>query len=247
MQSQKVFGIGLSRTGTMAFHKTATNMGFRSRHYAVELFVHSNSVLGIGRPPSIPRGPIGRRRFSRRVEFWTADVAERNLSLYDVICDLPLPLYVEQLVTKFPEAVFVYTTRSMDSWLDSMEWMFGHGRIIWKFNELDYEILNAVYGCTRFNRTTLEYRKRVYEEKITQIFEGKEERLRTIDIDLTPITAGLLGNILNIDSGDAVPDQSVHRINTRKTASTAQRIDYEANRWLPFYPRAKVAAKKLFR
>ncbi len=88
----KVFGVGLSRTGTSSLHRALEGLGFRARHYP------SLSLV------------LGRLRIRRR-----------ELRRYDALTDLPVACFFRELDRRFPGAKFVHTVREVESWLDSCE------------------------------------------------------------------------------------------------------------------------------
>ena len=54
-----------------------------------------------------------------------------ELAQADAFSDLPIPLYFEAYAERFADARFILTTRSEDSWLQSVEWLLANGSKIW--------------------------------------------------------------------------------------------------------------------
>jgi len=91
--AMRVFGIGLSRTGTSSLARALGMLGLRTMHF-----------------PSL-------RFFAG--QFW--GLKRRELDGYDAFTDIPvIPVY-KQLDRRFPGSKFVLTVRDMDPWLDSCE------------------------------------------------------------------------------------------------------------------------------
>lgn len=92
----KIFCIGLSRTGTTTFNAVMTELGFLARS--------GPSGLGL-----------------RLHELGRFDDICAIIDRYDCLCDLPYPLIYEQLAERYPDSLFVLTTRSSDEkWLESL-------------------------------------------------------------------------------------------------------------------------------
>jgi len=88
----RVFGIGLSRTGTSSLNAGLCALGWRARHF-----------------PSL-RLLIGR-----------LNIRLREFRRYDAMTDLPVALFFRELDRRFPGSKFVHTVRDVDAWLDSCE------------------------------------------------------------------------------------------------------------------------------
>lgn len=86
----RVFGIGLSRTGTSSLNAALLVLGFRARHF-----------------PSLTLFPAGLR------------IRRREFGRYDAMTDLPVALFFRELDRRFPGSKFVHTVRDVESWLES--------------------------------------------------------------------------------------------------------------------------------
>jgi hypothetical protein len=87
--AQKVFGIGLSKSGTTSLMRAMETLGFHAAHWC-------NYFTG---------------------EILTLDDA----LLFDALGDIPVCGFFESLYHSFPNSKFIYTSRSIDSWLASVE------------------------------------------------------------------------------------------------------------------------------
>lgn len=92
-ECNKIFGIGLNKTGTTSLHAACESIGLRSFHYTKELKerFHKNEESGL-------------RLLSGLEEF-------------KVFSDNPIPQYFKILDQQYPGSLFIYTHREMDSWI----------------------------------------------------------------------------------------------------------------------------------
>lgn len=95
----KIFGIGLSRTGTTTFNEVMSELGLLSRSEPSELGL---ALFELDRFDDI------------------CDIIDK----YDCLCDMPYPLLYEKLFARHPDSLFVLTTSSSeDEWLESLRAM----------------------------------------------------------------------------------------------------------------------------
>lgn len=93
----KVFGIGLSRTGTTSLSRALTQLGYRTAHYVELRAVH----------------------FAK--ETWLAGNFDVDcLANYDAAVDLPVPVFYPQLDERYPGSKYILTVRDAVSWLASV-------------------------------------------------------------------------------------------------------------------------------
>lgn len=117
----KIFGLGLSKTGTTSLN-TALNM------------------LDI---PSI-HGPHDEKT---QVEIMSGVRKLSILDRYDAITDIPMALYYVDLDRIYPKSKFILTVRNLDDWLKSMNLHYDK-RPITKWNSF---IRTCAYGCLTFH------------------------------------------------------------------------------------------------
>jgi hypothetical protein len=89
---QKVFGIGLSRTGTKSLDRALSMLGYRSDHFSTHLL---------------------------RLDDDTLSLDMHNVELYDALTDITASLFFRELDDAFPGSKFVLTMRDPDEWLRS--------------------------------------------------------------------------------------------------------------------------------
>jgi Sulfotransferase domain len=119
----RVFGLGLSRTGTTSLTEALNLLGFRARHYpSLHYFLGCQISL-----------------------------KERELQEYDALTDISVIPFYKQLDKRFPGAKFILTERSVDEWLDSCK-RFHRFKPEYKPSREDRDVRRAVYGTVIFNR-----------------------------------------------------------------------------------------------
>lgn len=85
---EKVFVIGLSKTGTTSMHAALKLLGYHAVHWR------------------------------NQVSF--ALLSDEDFAVYDAFTDIPIAARFEELDAKFPNAKFIYTTRPVSSWVNSI-------------------------------------------------------------------------------------------------------------------------------
>ena len=91
----KVFGVGLSRTGTSKLASFFTTMGLKVIHFDMDLTAH------------LPR--------SANTSFEWRGVYDG----FDAVFDLPTAFYYRELLSVYPQALFVSSYRTPDNWYAS--------------------------------------------------------------------------------------------------------------------------------
>lgn len=153
---KKVFGIGLSKTGTTSLHAALEQLGMRSLHNPESML----SVEG------------GELRFS------SALAAE-----YNALSDLPIAAFYRELDREFPGSRFILTTRSEEPWLASCANHFHPSAF--PSNEVVRKLVERVYGTPVFEPNAFRASLRRHESEVRQYFAGRPLDLLIIDIDQT--------------------------------------------------------------
>lgn len=146
----KIFGIGLPRTGTTSLHNALKVLGLKSKHFPFELYNSDNLSL---------------------------------VDKFDAFEDSPIPLIYEKLDVEFPNSKFILTTRSLNSWLNSMKWLFEHGSVIWKPSYKVYMYRKEFLGCSNFDRIILERKYHEFHNQVNEYFKNREEDLLIMNIE----------------------------------------------------------------
>ena len=154
MHRKKVFGIGLSRTGTTSLHVASLILGLSAVHY--------------------PREAASR--------WFRGDFSRETTDHFDVITDLPTPVYFQQLDTTHPGSRFILTIRSIDSWLESVEKFFAKSPPESAETLLRDFIRIACYGTTRFHRQRMMSVYMRHIELVQNYFRQRPSDLMIINI-----------------------------------------------------------------
>lgn len=102
---------------------------------------------------------------------------------YNALGDTPLPLLYKECDRKFPDSKFILTTRNKKEWIQSMKWMFRHGRVIWQWPLSLNVYLNKVYGTAWYNEKKLTRTFDKYHKEVYEYFSSRENQLLVVDID----------------------------------------------------------------
>lgn len=151
----KIFGIGLSRTGTSSLHLALLTMGIPAIHY--------------------PR---------KMAQYWMRGIFNRKVQAdYDAYTDIPTALYFRELHETHPKAKFILTTRDEDSWIESVRnyWDGKVGSNIEKTTARDLLRL-AMYGCMNFDERRFREVYRRQHRLIDQYFVKYPNQLLKLDI-----------------------------------------------------------------
>ena len=143
-QHQKVFGLGLSKTGTSSLTEALNLVGIRSVHYPFD---------------------------ERTLEELKAGCYRLSiLEEYQGIMDLPVAPFYAQLDRVYPGSKFILTVRERASWLRSCEL---HWRLMseWlenfpQFKRFQEFIGACVYGAHGFNRERFSYVYETHERNV---------------------------------------------------------------------------------
>lgn len=161
LDRRRVFGVGLSRTGTHSLTKALQVLGFNTVHY-----------------PTDP-GTLGTLR--------RGDARFPVLEEHDGITDITVAPYYEDLDIAWPGSKFILTVREEASWLRSCQEHWGRlspvvdegDRV---YGEIRLFLEAAVYASYGFNEERF---RRVYRRhlgNVTTHFSGRSRDLLVLDI-----------------------------------------------------------------
>lgn len=104
---------------------------------------------------------------------------DRFLAAHQAFFDNPIPFLRTELAERFPDARFVVTWRPVESWLVSMEWLFGPGldRLDRETRVLGDRVHRAVYGFDRFEPDRLREIHRRHYTELREWSAGRDEAL----------------------------------------------------------------------
>ncbi len=154
----KIFGIGLSKTGTTSLNQALTLLGYKSKHFPFEMLEYDNCEL-------------------------TFDIDYVNR--YDALVDLPVALLFQMFDKLYPNSKFIYTTRNIGSWVKSAERSFSKTRSAFTGLLCGLEFvfcLECLYGSKTFEFQSYVDGFKRHEEKVRNYFLSREEDLLVLDI-----------------------------------------------------------------
>lgn len=228
----KVFCLGLSRTGTTSLHEAFRGLGLRSVHFPIHLFTQSE-VLGL--PPFRPTVRLGPYAAWRRGKELKASRAHHDaksiLNGNDAFNDLPVPLYYRELDRLFPGSKFILTTRDGDSWLESMQWLFDDGAVLWKWGHVGDELHKRAYGTTVFDPEKLDAARERHHREVAEYFDRRDGDILTLRVDRGDLRYETLAGFLGMETPLAGP---CPRVNEARAVCGSDRLDRILKRFPPF-------------
>ena len=142
----KVFGLGLSRTGTTSLAKALNALGIRTVHYPYDEQTYSELTSG---------------RYELTI-----------LRKYEAVVDISVAPFYPQLDKVYPGANFILTIRQEEEWLASIEahWirMLHYCEDNPQFKRFTEFICTRVYDSLRFNEERFRH---VYETHCRSVHE----------------------------------------------------------------------------
>lgn len=138
-ETGKIFGIGLSKTGTTSLYAALTTLGYHtitSRHM---------------------------RKLELR-EWRAGDFSKDYFAKVDAATDLPLGTYFRELDQRYPGSRFILTERPVDSWISSVERQFRSQPD--PVSQYRRDVRLGIYGVSVFNEMRF---RRVIEEHSTAV------------------------------------------------------------------------------
>jgi hypothetical protein len=156
----KVFGIGLSKTGTTSLGLALKRLGIKTIDYPHD-------------PTTLRELEQGNFRLS-------------VLEQYQAVTDTPVAIYYAQLDKLFPGSRFILTVREKDSWLRSVEehWKFSEewAQRHLPFRRFTYFIHAAVYGTYAFERERFSFVYDQHVHNVIEYFRDRPEDLLVLDV-----------------------------------------------------------------
>lgn len=232
MSFNKIFCIGLSRTGTTSLCEAISMLDIPTIHYPIQLFVQPEMISGeLSFEPSISRGMYKKWMFKKELnalkEKDFASVLDKNICFGD----LPIPLLYKQLDQKYPRSKFIYTYRNEEKWLHSMKWLFNKGPILWNQGGIDDEIRYVTYGSEKYDKKSLLNAYKSHHDDVLEYFKNRTDDFLQINIDQSRITFADICPFLGLE----VPKFEFPKSNKAKEPTTDQYIHYYLNRSVPLY------------
>ncbi len=157
----KVFGIGLSRTGTRSLTTALCTLGFDVAHYPCDPGTYQALMDGKAAFPL--------------------------LTDRDGITDITVAPYYEELDLAWPGAKFILTVRDEPSWLRSCarHWerpIVSKAEPDSSYVQIQRFLRAAVYGCHEFDAARFSRVHRRHVEQVRRYFDGRDRDLLVLDI-----------------------------------------------------------------
>ena len=160
-QLNKVFGLGLSRTGTSSLTVALYRLGITTKHY-----------------------PRDRRTYEQlRNGDYHLDILDTR---FQALTDIPVVPYFAQLDRAWPGSKFILTLRDKEDWLRSVERLWQASAEWWdqdpQYREVAEFFRASVYGSIWFNRDRFSYVYDTHAENVRHYFAERPDDLLVMDV-----------------------------------------------------------------
>ncbi len=152
--TMKIFGIGLSKTGTSSLAHALEILGYRTKDY-----------------PGIERYEPGD----------LSSIDARLLEAYDALTDTPIPSFYRELDARYPGAKFILTVRNMDGWLLSCKKQFTEN-LARAQNEAHNRLFMDLYGTTVYEEDKFRAGYERFVAGVLDYFKGRPADLLVLDV-----------------------------------------------------------------
>ena len=150
----KVFVIGLSKTGTVSITDAFARLGYKCSHFPDHLL-------------SLQEG---------RLSIDLEAVAE-----WDMLADVPVVVFYQELDEAYPGSKFILTTRGTDAWLKSCANHFDP--LALQPDGILTAILLDVYGCIWYDADRFARAHREHVADVTEYFRDRPNDLLVLDVN----------------------------------------------------------------
>jgi hypothetical protein len=159
-ETQKVFGLGLSKTGTNSLAEALNTLGIKTIHW-----------------------PHDQKTYD---ELKNGNYRLSLLEEYQGVVDTPVAPYYAQFDSIYPGSKFILTVRDTRSWLRSAEthWRVEMDPLSQEHPEREYRdfISACVYGTIKFNRDRFLYVYNTHLQNVCRYFWDRPNDLLVMDI-----------------------------------------------------------------
>jgi Sulfotransferase domain len=157
---QKVFGLGLSKTGTSSLGEALNQLGIRTIHYPFDARTYAELTGGVYRLSLLEE--------------------------YQAVVDIPVAPFYPQLDACYPGSKFILTVRDREAWLRSAELHWQLMEQWWdrfpEFRRFQEFIGAAVYGTLRFHRDRFAYVYDTHLRNVREYFRDRPDDLLSLDV-----------------------------------------------------------------
>lgn len=150
----KIFGIGLSKTGTTSLARALEILGYKTRDY-----------IGVS---SYTPGDLS-----------SIDLAEIDAN--DAFTDTPVPSFYRELDSHYPDSKFILTIRDTNGWLQSCKKQFTL-KLSEKLNEASNQLFMDLYGSTIYDENKFREGYENFTSGVHRHFKDRPQDLLVMDI-----------------------------------------------------------------
>ena len=154
----KIFGIGLPKSGTSSLHEALKLLGYNSNHN--------------------PDDKITEK------ELRSANYNLSILEKYDAIMDIPIPAIFAQLDEAWPDSKFILTVRPIDAWIESSRRAgFNQSYAVPKPGSTVEFYMTLLFGCNVFDEKRYRWIYETHNKNVKDYFSGsKSDQLLILDL-----------------------------------------------------------------
>lgn len=150
----KIFGIGLSKTGTTSLAHALEILGYTTRDY-----------------PGL-------------VHYSPGDLTSIDASLldaHDALTDTPIPSFYRELDVKYPDAKFILTIRDAEGWLKSCKKQFTQ-KLADKQNEAHTQLFMDLYGCAVYDEQKFLAGYDQFVDGVQEYFRNRPDKVLVMNV-----------------------------------------------------------------
>lgn len=182
----KVFGIGLSKTGTKSLGRALEILGLRTEHFPIDMLEWSGP--GSAKFALYPCNEYAARFSSEFFTLrwllysnWRNEVNLHYADQYDALCDLPVSNYYREFDELYPDAKFVLTLRPLDAWLRSAEAHFSVKRSPQHYHHRNRLRLDT-YNTILFREDLFAEAYHRHTRNVRNYFAGRQGKLLEMNV-----------------------------------------------------------------
>jgi len=185
-RSNKIFGIGLPKTGTTSLNKALQILGYRSVHSPIQYTFAQSSGIPMYKWGYVVENTLKDEGLLKFVPEWSDIKEDLKISDWDAITNFGEHTY-PILDKKFPNSKFILTVRNKNTWLKSVNSLLGGWSTC--FTE-EGEIIRLVYllrkmhifHCVNYDEDYLNILYDNHYRNVNHYFKNRKQDLLTIDI-----------------------------------------------------------------
>jgi len=178
----KVFGIGLSRTGTSSLNEALELLGYRSIHFPI--------IMENTSPQAKLKYRLNKwgKELGKKQAFFTEFTSGTNNNLafkkpdeskFDAMTDLSVARFYKELDTAFSGSKFIFTIRDQDDWAQSCARFFAKGNHqFFKWQQVNIDM----YGSNSFNEDLFRHAYQHHVRDVKTHFSQRPQDLLIINI-----------------------------------------------------------------